>query len=214
MNNEENQLLAIQQFSMIWNYNAHVEHQHNYYNGKPMADDAEFEEVKDSPQTEEGEGTSSEKEDIDPAVVFVERVKEIMLKAEKDNGKQKQNNSRSYSTTYIYHVDGKGFGKVMDELLANYNYEIKDYLKGATVETAGSIKYVCPFIGFVLDTHLYSAAKMPKNEFKKVMQTVYGKGTSAVSKMSDKNPSNEADVLYKTAKEIMEKHKNSRITWG
>lgn len=207
MSNEENQQLAIRQFAMIWNYNAHVEHQHNYYNGKPMTGDAGFEEVKDSPQTEEGEGTSSEKEEIYPIVVFVERVKEIMLKAEKDNGKQKQNNSRSYSTTYIYHVDGKGFCKVMDELLANYEYVIKDYLKGATAETAGSIKYVCPFIGFVLDTHLYSAAKMPKNEFKKVMQTVYGKGTSAVSKMSDKTPSNEADVLYKTAKEIMEKHK-------
>ena len=41
MNNEENQQLAIQQFAMIWNYNAHVEHQHNYYNGKPMEADAE-----------------------------------------------------------------------------------------------------------------------------------------------------------------------------
>ena len=208
MNNEENQQLAIQQFAMIWNYNAHVEHQHNYYNSKPMADDAQFEEVKDSPQTKGGEGTPPEKEVFDPAVAFVERVKEIMLKAEKDNGKQKQNNSRSYTITYIYNVDGKGFCKVMDELLTNYEYVIKDYLKGATAETACSIKYVCPFVGYVIDTHLYSAAKMPKNEFKKVMQAVYGKGTSAVSKMSDKNPSNEAEVLYKTAKEIMEKHKN------
>jgi hypothetical protein len=41
-----------------------------------------------------------------------------------------------------------------------------------------------------------------------VFETIYGKGTSAVSKMSDKNPSSEAEVLYKTAKEIMEKHKN------
>jgi hypothetical protein len=41
MSNEENQQLAIQQFAMIWNYNAHVENQHNYYNGKPMSDDAE-----------------------------------------------------------------------------------------------------------------------------------------------------------------------------
>ena len=30
MSNEENQQLAIQQFAMIWNYNAHVENQHNY----------------------------------------------------------------------------------------------------------------------------------------------------------------------------------------
>lgn len=207
MSNEEYQQLAVQQFAMIWNYNAHVEHQHNYYNGKPMADDAEFGGIKDSPQTKNGEDSPFEKDVIEPAVVFVERVKEIMLKAEKDNGKQKQNNSRSYTTTYIYNVDGKGFCKVIDELLTNYDYVINNYLKGATAETAGSIKYVCPFIGYVLDTHLYSAAKMPKNEFKKVMQVVYGKGTSAVSKMSDKTPSDEAKVLYKTAKEIMEKHK-------
>ena len=41
MSNEEYQQLAIHQFAMIWNYNAHVEHQHNYYNGKPMKADAE-----------------------------------------------------------------------------------------------------------------------------------------------------------------------------
>lgn len=176
-------------------------------NSYSNAEEAEVvEEIKDNNSSQrDGEQPM---EAIDPAVVFVERVKEIMKKAEKDNGKQKQNNSRSYTTTYIYYVDGKGFCKVMDELLTNYKYVIKDYLKGATAETACSIKYVCPFIGNVLDTHLYSAAKMPKNEFKKVMQTIYGKGTSAVSKMSDKNPSNEAEVLYKTAKEIMEKHKN------
>lgn len=40
MSNEEYQQLAIHQFAMIWNYNAHVEHQHNYYNGKPMDTDA------------------------------------------------------------------------------------------------------------------------------------------------------------------------------
>ena len=40
MSNEEYQQLAIHQFAMIWNYNAHVEHQHNYYNGKPMKADA------------------------------------------------------------------------------------------------------------------------------------------------------------------------------
>ena len=161
--------------------------------------------VVDAEVVEDGEHQIQE---IDPAVAFVERVKEVMLKAEKDNGKQKQNNSRSYTTTYIYNVDGKGFGKVMDELRANYEHVIKDYLDGATAETAVSIKYVAPFIGYVLDTHLYSASKMPKNEFKDVFETVYGKGTSAVSKMSDKNPSSEAEVLYKTAKEIMEKHKN------
>jgi hypothetical protein len=143
-----------------------------------------------------------------PAESFVERVKHIMLKAEEDNGTTKNLTARGNGGTYLYNVDGKGFSKVMDELLACHEQVIKDYLDGANVETAASIKYVAPFIGYVLDTHLYSAAKMPKNAFKEVFEVVYGKGTSATLKMSDKNPSNEATILYETAKEIMEKHKN------
>ena len=173
-----------------------------------IVEEAEIiEEVKDeTPATMDRPDDKTEKT---PAEVFAERVKEIMLKAEQDNGQRKDNNARSYTTTYTYHVDGKGFGLVMDELLADYEHVINGYLNGATAETAGTIKYVCPFIGYILDTHLYSADKMPKNEFKKVLEQVYGKGTSAVAKMSDKNPSNEAEVLYKTAKEIMEKHKKA-----
>ena len=201
MSKDDDKKRVSNQFAWILNYQPTIEHQHIHMGHQAVEDESVGEEV-------EFEEEDEEKEMIDPAVAFVERVKDIMLRAEKDNGKQKQNNSRSYTTTYIYNVDGKGFGKVMDELLANYEYIIKDYLDGATAETAVSIKYVAPFIGYVLDTHLYSAEKMPKNEFKDVFVAVYGKGTSAVSKMSDKNPSNEAVVLYKTAKEIMEKHKN------
>ena len=71
MSNEENKQLAIQQFAIIWNYNAHVEHQHNYYNGKPVADDAEFGGIKYSPQTKNCEDSPFEKDVIEPAVVFV-----------------------------------------------------------------------------------------------------------------------------------------------
>lgn len=35
MNKNDNQQLAIQQFAMILNYNVNVEHQHNYFGGKP-----------------------------------------------------------------------------------------------------------------------------------------------------------------------------------
>ena len=38
MNKEEKNITpTVNQFAMIWNYNAHVEHQHNYYGGKPEA---------------------------------------------------------------------------------------------------------------------------------------------------------------------------------
>ena len=51
--NKKEQLLAIQQFAMIWNYNAHVEHQHNYYCGKPNKKDIDgvkFDEGLDNPK--------------------------------------------------------------------------------------------------------------------------------------------------------------------
>ena len=156
----------------------------------------------DNPDMEDaGEGDS-------PAESFVEKVKHIMLKAEEDNGLEKALTARGNGGTYIYNVDGKGFSMVMDELLACHEKAIKNYLDGANVETATSIKFVAPFIGYVLDTHLYSASKMPKNAFKEVFEVVYGKGTSAVSKMSNKNPSFHAENLYKITEEIMKKHKN------
>lgn len=206
MNKKDNQQLAIQQFAMIWNYNAHVEHQHNYYNGKLVDEVVEFDEVIEVPLSKQSDGLHKEK--IDPVTAFVVRVKDIMKKAESDNGKQKKNNSRSYPVTYIYHVDGKGFCRMMDELLANHRDLIAAYLNEATAEAAISIKYVAPFIGFVLDTHLFSEAKMPKKELKEVMEYFYGKGTSAVSKMSGSNLSNEAEYLYQTVKEIMKTHTN------
>lgn len=36
MNKNDNQQLVIQQFAMILNYNVNVEHQHNYFGGKPV----------------------------------------------------------------------------------------------------------------------------------------------------------------------------------
>jgi len=47
MNKNDNQQLAFQQFALILNYNANVEHQHNYFGGKP---------VKETPAPEEPKG--------------------------------------------------------------------------------------------------------------------------------------------------------------
>lgn len=148
-------------------------------------------------------------EGSNPAEHFVERVKHIMLKAEDDNGTEKRITARGNGGTYTYNVDGKGFVKVMDELLACHDREIKDYLGSATAKQAIAIKYVAPFIGMVIDTHLYTPSQMPKTDMKEVFETVYGKNTSAVSKMSDKHPSEEAKKLYETTQKIMKKHKNA-----
>jgi hypothetical protein len=164
------------------------------------AEEAEYEEIK---YTECQEKQTPQFYYKTPIEVFVHQVKEIMLLAEKKNGHDIKLTARGNGGTYKFKVDGQGFARVMDLLVKDYTPQIEDYLKGATAEAAGSIKYVCPFIGFVLDTHLYSEPKLQKSDLKFVMEKVYGKGTSATSKLSSKIDTNEAQILFGIVEEIM-----------
>lgn len=173
-------------------------------NKQQDTEDADFEEVRDA---EKHEIQTPPAPPESPIEVFVSQVKRIMLLAENNNEKEMPLTSRGNGGTYIYKVNGKGFCKVMDQLVAHYTPQLEDYLDRASTETAGSIKYVCPFIGFVLDTHLYSEPKLQKSDLKSVMEEVYGNGTSATSKLSTKVDTNEAQILFGIVEEIM---KNTR----
>ena len=146
---------------------------------------------------------------VDPVKAFVDRVKLIMKNAEKDNGKEKPIKARGNGGTYIYNVDGDGFCGVMDDLLLTHEKELAAYLAGASADTATNIKYVAPFIGFILDTHCFTHKDMPKNAFQEAFESVYGEGTSAVSKMSDKEPPEENKKLFEVTQEIINKHKTT-----
>lgn len=147
--------------------------------------------------------------ETNPVKSFVDRVKLIMKNAEKDNGKEKPIKARGNGGTYIYNVDGDGFCGIMDDLLLTHEKELADYLKGASADTATNIKYVAPFIGFILDTHYFTHKDMPKNAFQEAFESVYGEGTSAVSKMSDKEPPEENKKLFEVTQEIINKHKTT-----
>ena len=54
---KDNAQQVMNQYAMFWNYNAHVEHQHNYFNGKPVEEGAE-----DSAQTQEVPATEAPQE--------------------------------------------------------------------------------------------------------------------------------------------------------
>lgn len=203
MSKDKYQQMAIRQFAMIWNYNAHVEHQYNNYCFKDYnceTEEMHSSKVKDIDRQEEQTPHVEEKT---PLEIFVAQVKRIMLLAEKKNRQEMKLTARGNGGTYKFKVDGQGFCKVMDKLVKYYTPQIEDYLNGANAEAAGSIKYVCPFIGFVLDTHLYSEPKLQKSDLKSVMEEVYGKGTSATSKLSTKIDTNEAQILFGIIKEIM-----------
>ena len=139
--------------------------------------------------------------------IFVERVKLLMNMAAEQNNILKKLVSRGHADSYLYNVDAVGIGLLMDELMATYETTIKNYLGDATDATADTVKYVAPFIGFLLDTHLYTAAKMPKKELDGVFRKVYGNNTSAVQKMSNKYPSDEAKNLFDATEKVIEKHK-------
>lgn len=173
-------------------------------NMSPKVKDADYEEVKDA-DVLKGEDLSVDAKT--PVESFVDQVKRILLLAEKKNGQEMVLTARGNGGTYKFRIDGQGFCKVMDKLVNEYTPQIEDYLNGANAETAGAMKYVCPFIGFVLDTHLYSEPKLQKSDLKFVMEKVYGKGTSATFKLSTKNDTNEAQILFGIVEEIM---KNAR----
>lgn len=206
MNKDDNdiQQTVNNQFAWILNYQPTIKEQHIHIgnNDAKRNDDEVAEVAKDNTAT-------SPENDVDPAKAFVDRVKLIMKNAEKDNGKEKPIKARGNGGTYIYNVDGDGFCGIMDDLLLTHEKELADYLKGASADTATNIKYVAPFIGFILDTHYFTHKDMPKNAFQEAFESVYGEGTSAVSKMSDKEPPEENKKLFEVTQEIINKHKTA-----
>lgn len=129
---------------------------------------------------------SMPQEEAHPAKCFVDTVKRIMKNAEKDNGKEKPLTARGNGGTYTYFIEGDKFGQAMDQLLEYHKDALSEYLEGADAKKAVKMKYVCPFLGAVLDTHLFSPTLMPKGDLEPALNTVYGEGSSAASKLNGK----------------------------
>lgn len=142
-----------------------------------------------------------------PVDAFVNCVKHIMLKAEDENGTVKELTARGNGGTYTYNVNGKEFCAVMDEIVKNYEDKIKAYLEGLTVAKAKSMKYVAPFIGAVLETHLFSPENMPKKDIESAFENEFGKGNSAVSKMAISNLPERGKTLIETLKIVAKRPK-------
>lgn len=138
--------------------------------------------------------------------IFVDRIKQLMTMAAEQNNVMKPLSTRGHNDTYLYHVDAEGVSVLLDELLVTQEALISNYLGDATDVTASSIKYVAPFIGFLLDTHRFTHAKMPKKAMNDVFKKIYGSNTSAVSKMSKKYPSDEARNLFEATERLIKMH--------
>ena len=137
-----------------------------------------------------------------PVDAFVNCVKHIMLKAEEENGTLKPLTARGNGGTYIYNINGKAFAAVMDVIVEKHEDKINAYLDGLSAQKAKTMKYVAPFIGAILETQLFSPANMPKKDLEPAFESVYGRGTSAVSKMAVSNLSETGKTLVNTIKSI------------
>ena len=166
-------------------------------------------EEKESDSDETDAPIITPKGDTNPVKSFVDIVKLIMKNAEKDNGKEKPIKARGNGGTYIYNVDGETFGKVMDKLFDSHKDSIEDYLDGANAKKAVSMKYVCPFIGAILDAHLFTPPMMEKNDLEDALNSVYGAGSSASTKLSAKNISESGEYLIELLKVELKNQKST-----
>ena len=167
----------------------------------------EEKEIQDAEMVECEQGEAGKEES--PVDCFVQRVKGIMLKAETENGKEKPLTARGNGGNYTYQVEGHLFGRVMDNLQQYYADSIEDYLEGADAKKAVMMKFVCPFLGAVLETHLFTPAQMPKKDLEPALNEVYGEASSAASKLKTTDLSKSGLILIENMKSVAEKLKKT-----
>lgn len=174
--------------------------QTNYFGGR-QKEQAQTKQTDEVGQDAAQENPVNPPEDpADPVKAFVDTVKLIMKNAEKDNGKEKPIKARGNGGTYVYNVEGTLFGIVMDKIFESHKDSIADYLDGANAKKAVSMKYVCPFLGAILDGHLFTPPQMEKNSLEDALNCVFGSGSSASTKLSAKNLSESGKYLVELIK--------------
>lgn len=146
---------------------------------------------------------------------FVERVKQIMLKAEEKNGMTiKYKDNKHNDQEYRFNVEGKLFCKVIDELRKKHPKLILDYLDGKTGDNAIGVTAVCPFIGKVLGMCLFNKESVRNIDLKDAFEFVYsqknkrGQRPSFIQKMSATKDIKDKPV-FETIKTLFEEHKRS-----
>lgn len=135
-----------------------------------------------------------------------------MKNAEKDNGKVKPIKARGNGGTYIYNVEGTLFGIVMDRIFESHKDSIEEYLEGSNAKKAIMMKYVCPFLGAILNDHLFTPTQMEKNDLEDALNSVFGEGSSASTKLSAENLPESGKFLVELMKvELKNLQSNQKI---
>lgn len=151
---------------------------------------------------------------------FVDRVKRIMLKAEDRNGETiEYYDNKHNKCTYKFRIEGKLFGNVMDELKGKYPELITGYLDGKTGDNAIGVTKVCPFIGCVVDKHIFNDNQLRKKDLEPAFQFVFGEknergqNRSFIQKMSETKDIKDKSV-FKTIDMLFKEQKKAQILEG
>lgn len=147
---------------------------------------------------------------------FVDRVKRIMLKAEDRNGEKiEYEDNKHNKRMYEFWLDGKLFGKVMDEVREKYPELIIGYLDGKTGENAIGVTKVCSFIGCIVDMYVFNE-KIRKKDLEPAFQFVFGEKNergqkrSFIQKMSLTNDL-EDKPIFATIKTLYNEQKKAQL---
>lgn len=148
---------------------------------------------------------------------FVERVKQIMLKAEDRNGETIPYEDKKHNQcTYRFQFNGRLFCEILEQIRAEHPRQILDYLDGATGDNAIGVTKVCPFIGNVVSLRLFNDEFVRNVEFEPAFQFVFGEKNergqkrSFIQKMSMTN-SIKDKTIFETIKTLFEKRQTAEL---
>ena len=173
--------------------------------GVPEAENpspAQVSEVERSHATEET--PASIVENLPPADVFVNRVKDIVTEAARKNGGTIPANPRGLAREYTFFVDGGRIAKMMDDLRKNHEAKINEFL--CCTSKYDGVMIVAPFIGRLLQMEELRARDLQLTDLEFAFSPYYNNTASAVKRMSTKLDSAEANMLFSLLKGMLKKY--------
>ena len=143
-------------------------------------------------------------QDLPPADVFVNRVKDIVTRAARKNGETIPANPRGLAGEYTFFVDGGRIAKMMDDLRKNHEAKINEFL--CCTSTYDGVMIVAPFIGRLLQMEELRARDLQLTDLEFAFSPYYTNTASAVKRMSTKLDSAEANMLFSLLKGMLKKY--------
>ena len=134
---------------------------------------------------------------------FVTRVVHIFNKVESLNGQRINTSARGHEGSYTFVVNVEGIRKALNDLINHHKAKIDDYLRDK--QNCESMTVVCPMVGYILKSHTMNSSNIQLSDIAFALKDFYGEST-AVSYLSKKLRSQEAEVLFNTLLGLLKRY--------